>query len=102
MSRKKMLFIYNPKAGKERIRSNLLDLIDIFTKAGYEVTAYPTQGTGDAANVVMERDEKYQMIKCTPVYAADLSGSCSFGKYSADTGLLLYFDKKWRTVWISD
>ena len=65
MSRKKMLFIYNPKAGKERIRSNLLDLIDIFTKAGYEVTAYPTQGTGDAANVVMERDEKYQMITCS-------------------------------------
>ena len=65
MGRKKMLFIYNPKAGKERIRSNLLDLIDIFTKAGYEVTAYPTQGTGDAANVVMERDEKYQMITCS-------------------------------------
>ena len=29
----RMLFIYNPRAGKERIRSNLLDLIDIFTKA---------------------------------------------------------------------
>ena len=47
MNRKKMLFIYNPRAGKAQIRSNLLDMIDVFTKAGYEVTAYPTQAKGD-------------------------------------------------------
>ena len=35
---KKMLFIYNPHAGKAAIRSNLLDIIDIFAKAEYEVT----------------------------------------------------------------
>ena len=33
---KKMLFIYNPHAGKAAIRSNLLDIIDIFAKAEYE------------------------------------------------------------------
>ena len=43
----KMLFVYNPRAGKAQIRSNLLDIIDIFVKAGYEVTAYPTQASGD-------------------------------------------------------
>ncbi len=37
--RKRMLFVYNPRAGKAQIRSNLLDIIDIFVKAGYEVTA---------------------------------------------------------------
>ena len=47
MEKKKMLFIYNPRAGKAKIRSNLLDIIDIFTKADYEVTAYPTQSKGD-------------------------------------------------------
>ena len=41
--KQQMLFIYNPRAGKAQIRSNLLDIIDIFVKAGYEVTAYPTQ-----------------------------------------------------------
>ena len=30
MKKKKMLFVYNPRAGKERIRSNLLDIIDTF------------------------------------------------------------------------
>lgn len=30
--RKRMLFVYNPRAGKAQIRSNLLDIIDIFVK----------------------------------------------------------------------
>ena len=55
MAKKRMLFIYNPRAGKEKIRSNLLDIIDIFTKAGYEVTAYPTQAKGDGIFAVKER-----------------------------------------------
>ena len=61
---KKMLFVYNPKAGKERIRSNLLDIIDIFVKAGYEVTVYPTQESGDAVKAVMERDKRYDIVAC--------------------------------------
>ena len=55
MTKKKLLFIYNPKAGKAKIKTNLLDIIDIFTKAGYEVTAYPTQAKGDAVRAVRER-----------------------------------------------
>lgn len=66
MEKKKMLFIYNPKAGKAKIRSNLLDIIDIFTKAGYEVTAYPTQGKGDGITAVKERKEGYyDVIVCS-------------------------------------
>ena len=55
MSRRKMLFIYNPRAGKAQIRSNLLDMIDVFTRAGYEVTAYPTQARGDGIKAVVDR-----------------------------------------------
>ena len=62
---KKMLFIYNPKAGKAQIKSNLLDIIDIFTKAGYEVTAYPTQASGDAVRAVSERHPGYDMVVCS-------------------------------------
>ena len=29
---KQMLFVYNPRAGKAQIRSNLLDIIDTFVK----------------------------------------------------------------------
>lgn len=62
---KKLLFIYNPKAGKAQIRSNLLDIIDTFVKAGYEVTAYPTQGPGDAVRAVKERHEGYDLLVCS-------------------------------------
>lgn len=66
MEKKKMLFIYNPRAGKAKIRSNLLDIIDIFAKAGYEVTAYPTQAKGDGRIAVIERKiGYYDLVVCS-------------------------------------
>lgn len=66
MEKKKMLFIYNPRAGKAKIRSNLLDIIDIFVKAGYEVTAYPTQEKGDGIRAVVQREpECYELVVCS-------------------------------------
>lgn len=62
---KSMLFVYNPRAGKAQIRSNLLDIIDIFVKAGYEVTAYPTQAPGDAVKAVRERRTGYDIVVCS-------------------------------------
>lgn len=62
---KNMLFIYNPRAGKAQIRSNLLDIIDTFVKAGYEVTAYPTQEPGDAIKAVKNRREGYDIVVCS-------------------------------------
>lgn len=65
MNKKKMLFVYNPHAGKAQIRSNLLDMIDIFTKAGFEVTAYPTQQRGDAIKATIERSEDFEVLACS-------------------------------------
>lgn len=62
---KKMLFIYNPHAGKASIRSNLLDIVDIFTKAGYLVTAYPTQQVGDAIDATVELAGDYDLVACS-------------------------------------
>ena len=45
---KKLLFIYNPHAGKELLKPRISDIVDIFVKAGYEVTIYPTQAYRDA------------------------------------------------------
>ena len=64
MKKKKMLFVYNPKAGKERIRSNLLDIIDIFAKAEYEIVVHPTQEHGDAVQAVMDRDNEFDIVTC--------------------------------------
>ncbi|MCL2718552.1 MAG: YegS/Rv2252/BmrU family lipid kinase [Lachnospiraceae bacterium] len=62
----KLLFIYNPRAGKAKIRSNLLDIIDIFTKAGFVVTAHPTQATGDATRIFERvKAANYDVIVCS-------------------------------------
>ena len=49
---KKALFLFNPHAGKGKIVSNIATITDILTKAGYLVTAYPTQDltSGGTAN----------------------------------------------------
>lgn len=64
-SLKKMLFVYNPKAGKARIRTKLSDILDIFAKAGYEITVYPTQKKGDAVEIVANRRKGYDLVVCS-------------------------------------
>ena len=65
MKVKKVLFVYNAHAGQGRIRFALTDVLDIFQKAGYEVTVHPTQNRGDATVCVLENDGKYDMIVCS-------------------------------------
>ncbi len=65
MKKKKLLFIYNPKSGKEKIRNYLLDIIDIFVKADYEVTIYPTQKPGDAIQATAYKSEEYDTLVCS-------------------------------------
>ena len=63
--RKRLLFIYNPRSGRGQVRSNLLDMIDTFVRAGYRVEAYPTQYSGDAVRAVIERDDGFSLIVCS-------------------------------------
>ncbi len=62
---KKVLFVYNAHAGQERIRFALVDVLDIFQKAGYEVTVHPTQAKDDATDCVVQNDGKYDMVVCS-------------------------------------
>ena len=65
MDRKKIFFVFNPRAGKAKIRNKLCDIIDIFVKAGYEVTVYPTQNEGDAVRAVKDKKEDYDLLVCS-------------------------------------
>lgn len=49
---KKLMFLFNPHAGKGKITGSLPKIIDRFTKAGYLVTTYPTQDKGDACEKI--------------------------------------------------
>ena len=54
--KKKVLFIVNPKSGKGSIRSKLLDIVDIFVKAEFDLTLYISQSAGDARAKAKEVD----------------------------------------------
>lgn len=62
---KRVLFIYNPNAGKELLKPKLSDVLDIIVKAGYEVTVYPTQSYRDAYRKVASYTEQYDRIICS-------------------------------------
>ena len=53
---KKLLFVYNPHSGKGLIKNKLCDILDIFAKAGYEMTVCPTQHAMDGYDKVCEAD----------------------------------------------
>ena len=61
---KKVLFIFNPVSGKSQIRTDLVDILDIFAKKDYVVTCYPTRCRGDARNLVRTRTEDYLYVVC--------------------------------------
>lgn len=65
MERKRILFVFNPKAGKGQIRNNLLDIIDTFVKAGYEVNARPTQYAGEAVEIARDCIAEYDLVVCS-------------------------------------
>lgn len=59
---KKLLFIFNPHSGKGRIKTFLFDIVDIFTKADFEVTVYPTQNPGDCTERVSRLEKDFNII----------------------------------------
>lgn len=59
---KRLLFIFNPLAGTGKVKACLSDMIDTFVKAGYMVTAHPTQGHGDVENVITNFAKDYDRI----------------------------------------
>ena len=61
---KKVLFIFNPVAGKSQIRTDLVDILQILSKDAYMVNCYPTKCQGDARNMVRSRREDYKYVFC--------------------------------------
>ena len=63
---KRLLFIYNPHAGKGLIKPKLSDVIDIFVKSGYTVTIHPTQSYRDAYNTILTYEaDHFDLIICS-------------------------------------
>ena len=62
---RKLLFVVNPNSGKGEMRLHIVDCVDLFVKAGYEVTLYTTQKAGDASRIVATRGSHFDLIICS-------------------------------------
>lgn len=62
---RKLLFVVNPNAGKGAIHEKALSCIDLFVRAGFEVTVYTTQKTRDATRIVQERAAEFERVVCS-------------------------------------
>lgn len=61
---KKLFLVMNPCSGKKRANKVLAEIIDVFNRADYEVTAYMTAARGDATRAAAERAADFDRIVC--------------------------------------
>lgn len=59
---KKMLFLYNPKAGRSAIKTKLSEILNILTAGGYDIFVHPSQAPMDMQNLVTERGQEFDII----------------------------------------
>lgn len=63
--RKKMLLIINPKSGKGQIKNQLLNILDIFIKAGYRTEVHVTQQPSEAREVAAREGQDKDLVVCS-------------------------------------
>lgn len=61
---KRMLFIYNPKAGRQKAKAMLPELMEQFARQGYEIVAFPTGKRGDATQRASQAEGFDRVVCC--------------------------------------
>lgn len=61
---KQMLFVMNPYAGMRKANRYLPDILALFNRAGYRITAHMTAGTGDCTEITRELAGDMDLVVC--------------------------------------
>ncbi len=72
--KERLLFIYNPVAGKGKIKAKLSGILEQFAKAGYELIVHPTDSAGDARRTALEYAKEH---RCDRIVCAGGDGTFS-------------------------
>ena len=57
-----LLFVINPRAGRTEGHGKMLDVLDTFIRAGYDVSVRVTQGPQDALHYVAEHGSRFDRV----------------------------------------
>lgn len=60
----RVLLMVNPMAGRQKIRNELIYVVDTLTKAGYETIIYTTQGKDVTRDLLAEKDSQFDRVIC--------------------------------------
>ena len=60
----RVLLMVNPMAGRQKIRNELLYVVDTLTIAGYETIIYTTQGKDATRDLLAEKDSQFDRVIC--------------------------------------
>lgn len=60
----RVLLMVNPMAGRQKIRNELLYVVDTLTRAGYETIIYTTQGKDATRDLLAEKDSQFDRVIC--------------------------------------
>lgn len=61
---KRLLLILNPCSGQKKANRYIINIVSLFTAAGYDCTLHVTQRSGDASEFVEKNAQYYQLIVC--------------------------------------
>ena len=64
MDKKKLMLLINPVAGRGGFRSNLGDVLEVFSNAGYLTTVYMTEYVGHATEIAATEAVHYDLLVC--------------------------------------
>lgn len=59
-----ILFLVNPHAGRSEIRGKLLEVIQIFSEGGFEVTVRPTLYPGEIPKILRRSAGRFDIVVC--------------------------------------
>lgn len=62
---KKLLFIYNPNAGKGTMRKVLSEVVEKLSEGGFSINIYPTEKQFDATEKTIEEGSNYDILVCS-------------------------------------
>ena len=62
---KRLLYIYNPAAGRKTATNNLSDVLEVLAGQGYEVTVHPTRDRGDATELARCLGANFDRVVCS-------------------------------------
>ena len=62
---RKMLLVFNPKAGRGEFARKLYNVIDLFSRANYQIEVYPTNASGSAKTYIQTYGANFDLIVCS-------------------------------------